>query len=262
VHPDLAQVTTSGYRSPSSLPGGAVLVVGASASGAQIAQELARAGRRVVLAVGGHTRMPRRYRGRDILWWLDRIGSLDRVINDLPDREHAVPSRRSTRRGLAPAVSTSALLNAKCGSPDGWSASTAPPPGSPTWPPHGYRGRAAVPDPQRIDRFADAYGSALAPRSPPAISVPAPRRYWTCGSRGDIGGLSHRFRRGTRGWSRCSVRMRIRHRRGVTDVPGLYAIRLRFQHRRSSTFIDGAAGAAYLANHIYMKPRPRGGNGR
>ncbi len=83
--PDVAQLTAAGYRSPSSLPDGGVLVVGCSASGVQIAHELARAGRRVVLAAGGHTRLPRRYRGRDILWWLDRIGSLDRTIDQVPD---------------------------------------------------------------------------------------------------------------------------------------------------------------------------------
>jgi len=83
--PGIAQLTTARYRSPSGLPGGGVLVVGASASGVQIAHELALAGRRVVLAVGGHTRLPRRYRGRDILWWLDRIGALDRDIDDVSD---------------------------------------------------------------------------------------------------------------------------------------------------------------------------------
>ena len=62
-----------------------MLVVGASATGVQLADELAHAGRRVVLAVGSHTRVPRRYRGMDIFWWLERIGSLDRTIDELPD---------------------------------------------------------------------------------------------------------------------------------------------------------------------------------
>ena len=84
--PDVAQLTTSAYRSPSSLPDGGVLVVGASASGVQIAHELAGAGRRVFLAVGSHNRLPRRYRDRDITWWLDRIGSFDRSIDELPGR--------------------------------------------------------------------------------------------------------------------------------------------------------------------------------
>jgi putative flavoprotein involved in K+ transport len=67
-HP-VFQVHASGYRNPRQLPSGAVLVVGAGASGAQIADELHRAGRRVFLSVGQHTRMPRRYRGQDLTWW-------------------------------------------------------------------------------------------------------------------------------------------------------------------------------------------------
>jgi putative flavoprotein involved in K+ transport len=66
----LFQVHASRYANPQQLPDGAVLVVGAGASGAQISEELARAGRRVFLSVGRHTRLPRRYRGRDLIWWL------------------------------------------------------------------------------------------------------------------------------------------------------------------------------------------------
>ena len=62
---------------PSQLPPGAVLVVGAGASGAQIAEELHRAGRRVFLAVGQHTRMPRRYRGQDLTWWFGALRLFD-----------------------------------------------------------------------------------------------------------------------------------------------------------------------------------------
>jgi putative flavoprotein involved in K+ transport len=66
----LFQVHASRYANPDQLPPGAVLVVGAGASGAQIAEELCRAGRKVFLSVGRHTRLPRRYRGRDLIWWL------------------------------------------------------------------------------------------------------------------------------------------------------------------------------------------------
>jgi putative flavoprotein involved in K+ transport len=68
-HP-VFQVHASGYRNPEQLPPGAVLVTGAGASGAQIAEELLQAGRRVYLSVGRHRRLPRRYRGRDLNWWL------------------------------------------------------------------------------------------------------------------------------------------------------------------------------------------------
>jgi putative flavoprotein involved in K+ transport len=72
-HP-VFQVHANSYRNPDQLPSGAVLVVGSGASGAQIAEELHRAGRRVFLSVGQHTRMPRRYRGQDLTWWFGALG--------------------------------------------------------------------------------------------------------------------------------------------------------------------------------------------
>jgi len=68
------QVHASAYKNPDQLPAGAVLIVGSGASGAQIAEELARAGRGVYLAIGRHKRMPRRYRGRDLICWLADMG--------------------------------------------------------------------------------------------------------------------------------------------------------------------------------------------
>jgi putative flavoprotein involved in K+ transport len=68
------QVHASRYLNPDQLPPGAVLVVGSGASGAQITEELFRAGRGVYLSVGRHTRLPRRYRGRDLIWWLSAMG--------------------------------------------------------------------------------------------------------------------------------------------------------------------------------------------
>jgi putative flavoprotein involved in K+ transport len=73
----IAQMHSTGYRSPGQLPEGAVLVVGAGSSGAQIAEELLRSGRRVYLSVGPHDRPPRRYRGRDFCWWLGVLGKWD-----------------------------------------------------------------------------------------------------------------------------------------------------------------------------------------
>jgi putative flavoprotein involved in K+ transport len=68
------QVHASRYRRPEQLPPGAVLVIGSGASGVQIAEELLRAGRQVYISVGQHRRMPRRYRGRDLIWWLSDLG--------------------------------------------------------------------------------------------------------------------------------------------------------------------------------------------
>lgn len=74
--PRITQIVPRDYRHPGQLPPGGVLVVGASATGIQIADELQQSGRDVTIAVGQHTRLPRTYRGRDILWWLDRMGVL------------------------------------------------------------------------------------------------------------------------------------------------------------------------------------------
>jgi putative flavoprotein involved in K+ transport len=80
---------SSQYRSPLGIPEGGVLVVGASASGVQIADELRRSGREVTLAVGRHTRAPRMWRGHDIFWWMERAGILGERTRDMPDADAA-----------------------------------------------------------------------------------------------------------------------------------------------------------------------------
>ena len=75
--PGLTQIHSAQYRNPAQLPKGAVLVIGAGSSGVQIAAELCRAGRKVFLAVGAHDRPPRRYRGKDFVWWLGALGLWD-----------------------------------------------------------------------------------------------------------------------------------------------------------------------------------------
>jgi putative flavoprotein involved in K+ transport len=78
------QLHSGQYRNPSALRDGAVLVVGSAQSGCQIAQELYQHGRKVFLCVGGAGRIPRRYRGRDIVEWLSLIGFMDRTVDELP----------------------------------------------------------------------------------------------------------------------------------------------------------------------------------
>ena len=82
----ITQIHSNAYRNPDQLPAGAVLVVGAGSSGAQIADEIQRAGRRVYLSVGAHDRPPRRYRERDFVWWLGVLGKWDTVAE--PGMEH------------------------------------------------------------------------------------------------------------------------------------------------------------------------------
>jgi len=85
--PGLLQIHSAAYRNPGQLPEGAVLVVGAGSSGAQIADELLREGRRVYLSVGPHSRYPRHYRGRDYCWWLGVLGQWD-IEAPEPGTEH------------------------------------------------------------------------------------------------------------------------------------------------------------------------------
>jgi putative flavoprotein involved in K+ transport len=83
----IAQIHSAAYRNPGQLRDGAVLVIGAGSSGVQIADELVRAGRRVYLSVGPHNRPPRRYRGRDFVWWLGVLGEWD-AKSVAPGTEH------------------------------------------------------------------------------------------------------------------------------------------------------------------------------
>src|SRR6185295_4001101 len=83
---------SSEYRNPDQLPAGAVLVVGAGPSGQQIADELARTGRDVHIAVGRHQMLPRRYRGQDAYWWMDRLGMLSRTVDTLRPGERSAPN--------------------------------------------------------------------------------------------------------------------------------------------------------------------------
>jgi putative flavoprotein involved in K+ transport len=86
VSPSVLQTDPTRYRNPQELPDGAVLVVGSGASGCQIADELLQAGRRVFLSVSRHRRVPRRFRGKDVYWWLEKLGRFDQTIDTFPDR--------------------------------------------------------------------------------------------------------------------------------------------------------------------------------
>ncbi|GAC1552505.1 MAG: hypothetical protein NVS2B7_28490 [Herpetosiphon sp.] len=84
VPEQIRQLTPSHYRRPAELPPGAVLVVGSGESGCQIAEELRRSRRTVYLATGRSWWLPRRYRGKDIVWWIDTLGGFDQTVDTLP----------------------------------------------------------------------------------------------------------------------------------------------------------------------------------
>ena len=85
----LAQLTTFGYRNPTQLPDGGVLIVGAVGHRSALAAELRQSGRPVILSVGEHVRLPRTYRGRDVLWWMDGSGVWDQRYDEIDDLSRA-----------------------------------------------------------------------------------------------------------------------------------------------------------------------------
>lgn len=91
---DIEQLTSQQYRKPGDLKQGGVLVVGASSTGLQLAEEITRSGRKVTIAAGEHVRIPRVYRGRDIQWWMDKAGVLDEGQSEIDDikRVRRLPS--------------------------------------------------------------------------------------------------------------------------------------------------------------------------
>ena len=106
VPPSITTLTPLTYHDPSQLPDGGVLVVGASATGVQLAGEIHRSGRPVTLAVGEHVRLPRTYRGRDIFWWLQATGLLAERYDQIDDltRARHLPSPQLT--GTPGAITT------------------------------------------------------------------------------------------------------------------------------------------------------------
>ncbi len=113
VPDDIEQLTPYKYRCAADLKPGGVLVVGASATGMQFADELARAGREVTIAVGEHVRMPRRYRGKDILDWMDRCGILNERYDEIEDlsRGRRLPSSQLVGSNNKPILDLNSLID-------------------------------------------------------------------------------------------------------------------------------------------------------
>ena len=265
--PGIRRVSAAGYRNPDELPAGGVLVVGASASGAQIADELARSGRHVVLAVGAHTRIPRRYRGRDIMFWLDAMGLLDRSAEQVADLEQArrEPSLQLVGRPDGRDLDLTTLQSAGvrlAGRLMGADADTVR---------FGADLRPTVADADgrlrrllaRIDRYAEQSGLAgtLPPARPvPPVRVAADLPDLDLRAAGITTVVSATGYRREYPWLQVPVldpAGEIRQDRGVTPAAGLYVVGLRFQTRRNSTFIDGARHDARLVvDHLSAHRAP------
>jgi putative flavoprotein involved in K+ transport len=271
LDPTVHQATTTTYRNPGSLPAGGVLVVGASASGVQLAEELHRAGREVVLAVGSHSRLPRRYRGMDIMWWLDRTGSLDRPVEDLADpaaaaREPSTQLVGRPRGSADPAdldldqlTRSGVRLAGRLLDVDGHRTRFADDLRSTTK--RADEKMARVLD--GIDRHAAETGLAAEldePDRPSPVPVSDAPTALDLRSAGISTVLWATGYRRSYPWLRVPVldhRGEIVHRAGVTPAPGLYVLGLRFQRRRRSHFIDGAGDdARFVADHIADQADP------
>ncbi|HYU78607.1 MAG TPA: NAD(P)/FAD-dependent oxidoreductase, partial [Vicinamibacterales bacterium] len=259
--PSIVQVIPVDYRNPAQLPSGDVLVVGASSTGIQLADEIHRSGRPVTLAVGRHTRLPRRYRGKDIFWWLDRLGLLDQDVSTV----HAIDiSREQPSLQLV-------------GSPEHVSLDLAILHG------RGVRlaGRVVNADNdavyfaedlvattaaadvkladlrRRIDSFIDERGlpavepEPFVPTWPLAMHPPPIRRVGTQELKTVIWATGYRRAYPWLPESVLDERGEIKHERGVTVERGLYVLGLNFQQRRSSSFIHGVgADARWIAHHL------------
>jgi len=266
IDPEIHQLTAARYRGPDQVPGGGVLVVGASASGVQIADELRRAGRPVILSVGRHVRLPRSYRGRDILWWMDRAGVLGQTIDQVHDAWSArrAPSLQLSGRGrpvgLEALAAGGVRLAGRLVAADGRRLSFADDLPATTG--------AAQAQMERLLRTIDAHithsggEDCTSPADPPppftAPADPATLNLRRAGIGTVIWATGYRP---AYPWLRVPVLDRhgeIGHHRGVTRVPGLYVLGLRFLHRRDSSFVGGAGrDAQFVAAHLTRRMASR-----
>jgi putative flavoprotein involved in K+ transport len=262
--PTITSVPALHYKRPASLPDGGVLVVGASATGLQLAEEIHASGRPVTLSLGEHVRMPRTYRGRDIFWWLEAAGILDErydAVDDVVRARHlpspqliGTPERRTI--GLNELSTAGVQIVGRLGRLVHGVAQFS----------GGLANVCQLADLKlgrllgRLDAAAARLGSD-AEIDPPARFEPtriagqpvteldlAPAGIrtvlWATGQR-----PHHR-------WVDLPVfdhAGRIRHDGGVVhDAPGLYVLGLGLLRRRRSSYIGGAASdTAELAEHLH-----------
>jgi putative flavoprotein involved in K+ transport len=262
IAPTLTMVTPMTYRAPDQLPPGGVLVVGASATGTQLADELHRSGRPVTIAVGEHIRAPRLYRGRDIQWWMDAAGVLDERYDTVDDinRARGVPSLQLTGSNDRATLDLNALgelgvrtVGRFVGMRDGKAQFSG-----------SLRNQCMLSDLKMnrllntIDEWATANGldgeverpsrlpPTRVPDSPP-LTLDLAREgirtiVWATGYSPDLS------------WLHVPVldrKGRIRHDGGVVEAPGMYLMGMQFLRRRKSALIDGAGDDARdLSDHL------------
>ena len=262
--PSIVQMTATEYRNPQQLPDGPVLVVGASASGVQIADEVRGSGREVTIAIGEHVRVPRTYRGRDIHWWMDAIGLLDERHDGVDDIERArrvaslqligSPQRRDLDlqallcagvRPVGKLMRVSSTIMQFSGGVGHLVANAD------------LKMHRLL---ERIDDHVDQHdlGDVVGPPARPGrthlghvptdVSVSAIRSVvWATGYRPRLPWLDRRAfdRRG-----------RIDHDGGVGSLPGVFVLGLPFLRRRKSNFIDGVGPDAHeLVGHVVAHVR-------
>ena len=263
VPPGIAMLSTMDYRNPDQLDRGGVLVVGASATGTQLADEIHRSGRPVTISIGEHIRAPRVYRGRDIEWWMDAAGVLDERYDEIEDinRARKLPSlqlagtaNRTTLDLNALAGIGVKLIGRLAGINDGKAQFSG-----------SLRNQCALSDLKMgrlldtIDEWASENGldSEVEPAhrlDPTAIDDAPPLGMnlnngeiktilWATGYYPDYS------------WLNLPVfdrKGRIRHDGGiVTEVPGMYLMGIQFLRRRKSALMDGVGDDAQdLSAHL------------
>jgi putative flavoprotein involved in K+ transport len=259
---DIFQVHSSRYRNPDQLPPGGVLVVGSGGSGAQIAEELLEAGRRVHLAVNRYRRVPRRYRGRDVLWWLLALGVMDRTKADWPDGRMPPTVLVTGVRGghdldLWRLRANGAVLLGRLLAIEGDLAVFGDDAGA----------VATAADGTRKDfvATADAYAARYGLDLPPEEAEPATREriqtvpqldlgaeditsvVWCTGYRLDFGWIDAPF---------LDSQGAPVQDRGVTRLRGLYTLGLHWMHTfKSGVFFGVGDDAAHIADHIQTTQR-------
>ncbi|MGB5757629.1 MAG: NAD(P)-binding domain-containing protein [Acidimicrobiales bacterium] len=256
---DISQLAAIHYRNPDRIEDGRVLVVGGSASGAQIADELARAGRDVTLAVGEHVRLPRTYRGRDIHWWMDAVGQLDERYDEMDDivRARRLPSLQLVgspeKRTLdlnALAESGVSLVGRLVGVSNGKAQLS------------GSLANVCAAADLKQARLLDLIDEYAA-RSMPDADLDAPHRpeptsLTTPPTVLELGGFTtviwatgFRPRYPWLGDHLLDRKGAIRHDGGVMEEPGLYMLGMPFTRRRKSSFLDGVGpDAQFLSAHL------------